>query len=362
MSLSARDRRRGKATPQQQLELQLCKAGGDPLGEDEARALSVDLVLTATGRRARSANLGVEIIGGALAANGDLRVDGSLRASAHSGVYAAGDVIGAPQLASTGIAQAESAVEAMFGCSQSSDDCSPAALLSNAARYPIGIWTVPEMAFVGLTREAASAPPHCMDVVEGIGRYADCIRGHVHTVGTPREGGYLRAASAKQRSYSTHDLRGPALKLVVQRAPPHVIVGVHVFGDDACELIHFGTTLVQGGKTLADVLSLCFAAVTYHELFKLAAKDAVTTLQQDQWRELYVCMDADGDENGLLEREELVKRLSRFDASEETITDITRTIFTGAPSVSIDKFVKRAMRLESWQQLELMSGGQFSLR
>ena len=56
------------------------------------------------------------------------------------------------------------------------------------------------------------------------------------------------------------------------------------------------------------------------------------------------------------------KRLSRFDAPEETTTEIVRTIFTGARSVSVDKFVKRAMRLESYQQLELMSGNSFSLR
>ena len=79
------------------------------------------------------------------------------------GVYAAGDVIGAPQLASTGIEQAESAIDAMLGrrCVSSDDarieqlpfaveDCSPAALLSNAARYPIGIWTMPELAFPAL--------------------------------------------------------------------------------------------------------------------------------------------------------------------------------------------------------------------
>jgi hypothetical protein len=43
-------------------------------------------------------------------------------------------------------------------------------------------------------------------------------------------------------------LTGPALKLVVEVTPPHRVVGVHAFGEDACELIHFGTTLVQVGS------------------------------------------------------------------------------------------------------------------
>ena len=102
---------------------------------------------------------------------------------------------------------------------------------------------------------------------------------------------------------------GRALKLVVERAWPHRVVGVHIFGPDACELIHFGTTLVQalhtthllarvrarapraprsqGRKTVSDVLRLCFAAVTYHELFKLAALAALKTLEKDTWRELW---------------------------------------------------------------------------
>ena len=78
-------------------------------------------------------------------------------------------------------------------------------------------------------------------------------------------------------------LTGPALKLVVERCEPHRVVAKHVHADDACELIHYGTTLVQEGKTLADILAVCFAAVTYHELYKLAARDAFATLQEDAW-------------------------------------------------------------------------------
>merc|ERR1712050_415341 len=77
------------------------------------------------------------------------------------------------------------------------------------------------------------------------------------------------------------------LKLVAKEAYPHRIIGVHIFGDDACELIHYGTTLVQGKKTLAECMSVTYAAVTFHELFKLAAANALSTLEEKTWRKVY---------------------------------------------------------------------------
>lgn len=198
-------------------------------------------------------------------------------------------------------------------------DCSPAALLSNAARYPIGIWTMPELAFVGLTAAAAKAEPHNLDVVEGVGRYSDSIRGHVHTVGSELEGEYLAGYNKAADGSQTTLLTGPALKLVVERAAPHRIVGVHAFGEDACELIHFGTTLVQGGKSVSDILAVCFAAVTYHELFKLAARDAIATLQGDAWRRIYYGLDAIGNDDGQLSEEEVRQRGTRHENARPSL-------------------------------------------
>jgi len=288
-------------------------------------------------------------------------------------VYAAGDMIGAPQLASTGIEQAEFAVDAMLGRREctvearvqslpfAAADCSPSALLSNAARYPIGIWTIPELAFVGLTAEAAAAPPHGLDVVEGVGRYSDSIRGHVHTVGSDQEGEYL--AKFNSPTFAGEEpLTGPALKLVVERTAPHRIVGVHAFGEDACELIHFGTTLVQGGKGLSDVLTLCFAAVTYHELFKLAARDAIGTLQRDAWRAIYQRLDAMGNEDGILSSDEVQRGLERWGTDSQVVDDILSALFAknGTAAVSIEQFVTRASRMRSPMQLDLMEAGDVS--
>jgi len=371
-------RRRSARDGPRQLELDVVKTA-----TLEARApLVTDLVLTATGRRAVTEGLGLEHLGIELQANGDVGVTAELMTSA-GGVYAAGDVVGAPQLASTGIEQGESAVDAMLGrragCESEEEearsqqleampkaavDCSPAALLSNAARYPIGIWTMPELAFVGLTSEAASAPPHNLRVVEGVGRYSESIRGHVHTVGSDREGEYLAAFTPRGRTGTdVEPLTGPALKLVVESSAPHRILGVHAFGEDACELIHFGTTLVQGGKCLADVTAVCFAAVTYHELFKLAARDAIATLQREAWRRIYRRLDTmGGGADGTLSADEVQRGLERWGAESQAIDDILRALFAKNRStfVDIEQFVTRASRMRSPMQLDLMDAGDAS--
>ena len=178
-------------------------------------------------------------------------------------------------------------------------------------------------------------------------------------MGTKREGEYLRA---DMRGAPASSLTGPTLKLVVERAAPHVVVGVHIFGDDACELIHFGTLLVQGRKTVADVLGLCFAAVTYHELFKLAARDALAFLQREQWRALYHTMDAAGDSSGVLDRDEVLELLAERGISSEAKEDIMRGLFKGSDRLSEDRFVTRAQQLRSVRQLELMGEGELTLR
>ena len=361
-------RRRSAGLDADQLELTVVDSGPSRAARP---MLKTDILLTATGRKAVAQGLGIEDLGIEIAKNGDVVVDANLQ-TAVPGVYAAGDVIGAPQLASTGIAQAEAAVNAMFGTTatalvvgdggtipvgdaEEDESFSPKALLSNAARYPIGIWTVPELAFVGLTAEAASAPPHNLEVVEGIGRYSESIRGHVHSVGTDCEGEYLQPCAKVLSNGECIPLTGPSLKLVVERQAPHVVVGVHIFGEDACELVHFGTTLVQERKTIADVLALCYAAVTYHELYKLAARDVIATLQRDAWSALYHELDADDD--GTLDTEEVVSKLTYLGATEEATEDIVKALFTGMGTVNKEVFIKRAQRLQSPLQLDLMQFG-----
>lgn len=64
------------------------------------------------------------------------------------------------------------------------------------------------------------------------------------------------------------------LKLVFER-PSGRIIGVHICGDDACELIHFGMECVKGRRTIMDLKSSIFSAVTYHEMYRIAAQAAL---------------------------------------------------------------------------------------
>ena len=97
------------------------------------------------------------------------------------------------------------------------------------------------------------------------------------------------------------------------------------------------------------------AAVTYHELYKLAARDAVATLQADRWRALYHELDVAGDGDGRLSRDEVSQRLSELDAPEREADSILRALFTGSgDTVGIEQFVRRAQRLQSPLRLDLM--------
>merc|ERR1711871_1020931 len=68
------------------------------------------------------------------------------------------------------------------------------------------------------------------------------------------------------------------LKLVFDKNDG-TIVGVHIIGNDACELIHFGMECVDKGTTIFEVMKMVFTAVTFHELFKAAAVDGNSKLQ-----------------------------------------------------------------------------------
>jgi hypothetical protein len=61
---------------------------------------------------------------------------------------------------------------------------------------------------------------------------------------------------------------------LVYEKPAGRVLGVHICGDDACELIHYGMELVKAKRTIADLNNNLFAAVTYHEMYRIAAQAA----------------------------------------------------------------------------------------
>jgi hypothetical protein len=61
----------------------------------------------------------------------------------------------------------------------------------------------------------------------------------------------------------------------VYEKPAGRILGVHICGDDACELIHYGMELVKGRRTVLNLVDSLYSAVTYHEMYKIAAQAAL---------------------------------------------------------------------------------------
>ena len=113
--------------------------------------------------------------------------------------------------------------------------------------FPVGIWSSPEAAYYGLS--LTQAKEMGIDAGEGIALYAECLRGLV---------------------FSPNGL----LKLVFEKLTGRV-VGVHICGDDACELIHYGMELVKTRRTITDVVNTLYSAVTYHEMYRIAAQSCM---------------------------------------------------------------------------------------
>ena len=155
-------------------------------------------------------------------------------------IFAVGDVIGFPALASTSMDQGRVAVAHMF---QTQD-------LSQISRVvPYGIYTIPEVSMVGITEEEGKATGCCT----GKARYCDMARGTIMGA----QSGFL--------------------KLVFVRSTKQ-IVGVHIIGTQASELLHYGLLLVKEKKTLSDVIGEVFNYPTLHDLYKYAAYDGLGTL------------------------------------------------------------------------------------
>lgn len=215
----------------------------------DGKVLKVDAYMAALGRRPNVNGLDLGNVGVKTDEYDNIVVDSSLKAA--PSVFAAGDVVGRPFLASTGVAQGIQAVEAMFGQVKESTSVfganyDPQSLLNDPLAFPVGIWSTPEVAWYGYTVQQAK--DRGISPIEGMALYKECLRGVV---------------------FSPDGL----LKIVVDEAT-RAIIGVHVVGTDACEIIHYGMELVRSGRTLDDLLGATYSAVTFHELYGVAARAA----------------------------------------------------------------------------------------
>ncbi len=201
-------------------------------------AIESEKLLAASGRSGRSEELGLEAIGVAVDKRGYVQVDGDYRTAVPS-VYAAGDVIGFPALASTGMEQARVAVCHAFGFTYKRQ-------VSHL--LPFGIYTIPEVSCVGLSEEDAQAKG--IAYVVGRALYRDNARGKI--IGD-KEG---------------------VIKLVFEKAT-RKLIGCHCIGDRASELVHVGQAVIALGGTAETFIEMVFNYPTLAEMFKYAAYDAL---------------------------------------------------------------------------------------
>ncbi len=204
--------------------------------------LKVDMFLFAAGRSGSSASLKCENAGVQVGEREAILVNERFQTSVPT-IYAVGDVIGFPALASTSMEQGRIAVAHMFKTGD---------LESMSELFPYGIYTIPEVSMVGITEEQALQKGISFEI--GRSFYRDTARGKIMG---DKDNGFLKLVFDKNSK---------------------VILGIHIMGTIATELIHYGMMLVKNQNTLDEVIATVFNYPTLHDLYKYAAYDGLGSL------------------------------------------------------------------------------------
>ena len=206
-------------------------------------ALGAEKVIFAAGRTGNTEQLGLKEAGVATDDRGRILVDDHFETSV-PGIYAAGDVIGPPALASVSMEQGRvAACYAMdIPFKQTVDPLTP-----------FGVYTIPECAMVGLTQQQAQEA------------------GIEHAVGMALFEDNSRAAIAGAGE--------GALKLVV-RSDDRRLLGVHIIGEGATELVHQGQAVMHFGGNLDYFIHSTFDVPTLSDSYKYAAYDCLQHMQE----------------------------------------------------------------------------------
>jgi len=200
--------------------------------------IEAECFLFAAGRLGNTRTLKGERIGLKIQERDTIGVDAAYRSNiAH--IYAVGDVIGFASLAGTNRDQGAAAVSHIFRKNR-------APHLPKA--FPYALFTAPEIALVGLSEEEAQKEN--IDYSTGIARYDEATR-----------------------SKLMEEARG-FLKIVFNRSTLGVL-GIHIIGPLASELIHYGVALLENQKKLDHVAEDLFTYPSLHHLYKLAALDGI---------------------------------------------------------------------------------------
>jgi NAD(P) transhydrogenase len=210
--------------------------------------IEMETALFAAGRRGAVDELRLDKAGLAVNKRGYIEVNSSYQTAVPS-VYAAGDVIGFPALASTSMEQGRVAACHAFGFEYKQ---------RLASMLPMGVYTIPEISAVGESEESCREKKIEYEV--GRARYANNARGLI--AGDP----------------------AGLLKLIFRRED-HFLLGVHIIGETATELIHLGMMVLESGGSINLFIDFVFNYPTLSEMYKYAAYDGLGNLAGHKLRQ-----------------------------------------------------------------------------
>jgi NAD(P) transhydrogenase len=203
----------------------------------DGRELRPDMVLFSAGREGAIDGLGLDKAGLQPDERGRLAVDKATFRTAQPHIYAAGDIVGFPSLASTSMEQGRIAACHAFDA--------PAHAAPEF--FPYGIYSVPEISMIGMSEEQARERGVAYEC--GVARFRETSRGHIMGLSS----GFLKMLFA----------------LETRR-----LLGVHIVGEGATELIHIGQAVLNLEGTLDYFVENTFNYPTLAEAYKVAALDA----------------------------------------------------------------------------------------
>jgi len=207
--------------------------------------IAVDCVLLAAGRVGNTSALGLDKVGIPVSDRGLLSVNERYQTVVPH-IYAAGDVIGFPALAATSMEQARVAMVHAFDLKYKA---------RVAPLFPLAVYSIPEVAMAGETEE--SCRQMTIDYCVGRAYYRQNARGQI-----------------------AGDLNG--LVKLVFRSSDKTLLGVHIIGGSASELVHIGLMVLQTGGTIDAFIDTVFNYPTVGEAYKYAAYDGLGQLAARQ--------------------------------------------------------------------------------
>ena len=215
--------------------------GGVVAHLESKKRIQGDALLYAVGRSGNVEALNLANAGIEADSRGRIPVDKDYRTKTPN-VFAVGDVIGFPSLASVSMEQGRIAVARAFNDNSAHSD---------PTYYPYGIYTIPEISFIGKTEEQLTDEDVPYEV--GVAYYREIARGQIRGDTTGR------------------------LKIVFHRETRHLL-GVHIIGEGASELLHIGQAVMALGGKLDYFIDTVFNYPTLAEAYKTAAFNGINRL------------------------------------------------------------------------------------